>query len=239
MDYRTHEIGAPENSFWFKSRQDLLTVFFGKLPPMTAGASQRSILNIGSGTGHDLQVMQQYGKLHVMDIEPRAIELIPDNLVHEKRVGDVRNISYEDNTFDVVVTCDMLEHVDNDVQAVKEILRVLKPGGYLIFTVPAFNAIYSGHDRDMLHHRRYNKSMARVLLRDFKKVELGYWFCTLFPAAAAHRLYHRNDDKQSPYVLPAILDKGVYATLKLENWLISKGVRLPFGLSLYGIYQKP
>ena len=235
MDYRTHEIGAPQNSFWFKGRQDFINVLLSKLP---ASSTPRTILNIGSGTGHDLHIIKQYGKLHVMDIEPRAIELIPANLVDEKRVGDVRNISYPDATFDLVISCDMLEHVDNDTQAVSEIYRVLKPGGIFVFSVPAFNFIYSGHDKDMLHHRRYNKSMARVLLRNFKKIELGYWFCSLFAPAAAHRLYYRNADTQSPYVLPAILDKSIYGVLKAENWLISKGITLPFGLSLYGIYRK-
>lgn len=235
MDYRTHQVGASTQSYWFKGRQDFVDVMFAKLETLPKNCK---ILVVGSGTGHDLEQLGKFGKLHVLDIEAQAIQLVPQHLVETKTVGDVCDMPYESDSFDVVVAFDMLEHVENDVKAVSEIRRVLKKDGRLVFTVPAFNALFSGHDVAMHHYRRYNKKMARTLMSNFQKVDLGYWFFFLFAPAALIRLANKRSEKQSTYVLPAILDKAVTGILKTENFLIKKGLGFPFGLSLFGIYKK-
>ncbi len=166
----------------------------------------------------------------------KAIDCIPDNLVFEKKVADVLSIPYEDNFFDIIVSFDVLEHIKEDQKAVKEILRVLKPGGSFVFTVPAYNFIYSGHDKKLNHFRRYNKKTITNLLKDFSDSSLGYWFFSFFVPVAVLRLFETKISSQRR--IPSFLNKLAYKILSLENWLMSKGLRFPFGLTIWGQCKK-
>lgn len=232
MDYKDYSAGATEEHFWFKGKSDLIEVLLQK----ASRGKKCKILDIGAGTGEDLKVITKFGDVFVIDIEKKAIDLISQDLVAEKQVADVLDIPYDDNSFDIVVCFDVLEHVEDDAKAVAEILRVLKPGGSFVFTVPAFNCIYSEHDRKLHHFRRYNKKSISLLLKDFTRETLGYWFFFLFLPAVFIRWMSRDISTNDSFF--RILHPLFYKILSLENWLIRKGTKFPFGLSIYGIVVK-
>jgi len=236
MDYRDVEIGATKDYFWFEAKVGLIDLLFRKLE----GQETLKILNVGAGTGNDIAVLNRFGQVYVVDIDERVLDLIPNELVAEKKVCDVCAMPYPDGFFDRVAAFDLLEHIENDHKAIQEIHRVLRKDGALIFTVPAFPFLYSAHDKALHHFRRYNVKMLEARLRQFKRFKIGYWVFSLFLPIAAFRLMKRNDPipKVSIFPIPRIVDRIFFSLLKIENWLIAHHFHLPFGVTLYGIFQK-
>ncbi|OGR88219.1 MAG: hypothetical protein A3A86_04295 [Elusimicrobia bacterium RIFCSPLOWO2_01_FULL_60_11] len=237
MDYRDAQTGTTKDYFWFEAKDGLIEVLFGKVK----GQGPLKILNLGAGTGRDIEIVRRFGQVYVVDIDPRALDLIPDELVVEKKAVDARSLPYPDGFFDRVAAFDVLEHIEKDEEAIREIRRVLKKGGSFIFTVPAFPFLYSAHDKALDHFRRYDRRALEGQLSGFDLIETGYWVCSLFPLIAAFRLLKRNDPapKVGLLPLPRAVDRLFFYLLKAENRLIEKGVHLPFGVTLYGICRKP
>jgi ubiquinone/menaquinone biosynthesis C-methylase UbiE len=235
MDYQDYQDGTSQQHFWFKAKNELINILLSKIN----FDSKKHILDIGAGTGDNLSTLNKFGLIHVIDINQEALDLIATT-VFEKKCCDACNLSYEDNSFDTVVAFDVLEHVEDDQQAISEIFRVLKPGGFFIFTVPAYQRLFSTHDRSLHHVMRYNKKDIRLLLKNFNPMYLGSWVSIPFPCIAIFRLITKNRrysnyEKHSYKIINFLL----YTILKGETWLIKKGIQLPWGLTIYGIYQKP
>ena len=233
MDYKDYQCGMNENSFWLKGKRGLIDVLFKFLK----SNKNLKILNVGAGTGEDLDVIGKNGEVYAIDIDEKALSLISEKKVVEKKLGDICKIPYEDNHFDVVVAFDVLEHVENDYKAVMEIKRVLNDSGVFIFTVPAFQFLYSKHDKDLNHFRRYNKKSIKKLLNNFDFLYSGYWLFLFFLFLVVQKLFlsFLNLSKLTKASLPRFVDNFLYKTLNFENWLISKKIKFPIGLTFYGM----
>lgn len=234
MDYRDHQAGVDGQHFWFKGKNLLINYLLSKASQF----KNAKILNVGVGTGEDLGTIKKFGSVYVLDVDEQALDMIPEHAVVEKKMADVCAIPYPDNSFDIVVAFDVMEHVQNDQKMADEIYRILKPGGMFVFTVPAFNFLYSAHDQVLHHFRRYNKKMVRPVMKNFTKITLGYWFFFLFGPAAASRLINKKSASSSMFKLPSWINSFFYQLLSFETWLLEHGLSFPFGLTLYGIYKK-
>jgi hypothetical protein len=105
--------------------------------------------------------------------------------------------------------------------------------------VPAFNWLFSAHDRLLGHYRRYTLGELRAMFATFEHITSGYWCCLPFPALAAQRLltrFRRNPAHVRP--LPRPLNTVLYRLLCLENGLLSRGARLPFGSTAFCVCRK-
>ena len=234
MDYRDYIDGQSGDQFWFRSKKDLINILLNKI-----GLKNLKILNIGAGTGIDLEIMNRFGNIHIIDVNKKALDLIPSNLYSEKKICDATALPYPNDFFDIVCSFDVFEHIKNDGKAVLEAHRVLKKKGLLLFMVPAFNFLYSAHDRALLHYRRYSKKKIQGMLKIFKYEYLSYWNSILFlPLSILRLLKKRAKPKTDYFNLPYILEKAFLNFLRIENKLIMKDYRLPFGLSLVGVYRK-
>ncbi|MDP2159618.1 MAG: class I SAM-dependent methyltransferase [Flavobacterium sp.] len=236
MDYKDYQAGATKDFFWHKAKIQLISILLNKVK----SDKRVKILNVGVGIGDELPVVHKFGDLYVIDIDPKALELIPRELVFEKKICDACHMSYPDSFFDLAVAFDVLEHVENDIELINEIYRVLKPEGVFIFTVPAFNFLFSSHDRALKHFRRYDKRTIKNRLSMFKCIELGYWVFSLFLPVAAQRLLNRKSSTHEVHFmrLPGIINNILYYLLMVENRLIKHRISLPVGTTIYGIYKK-
>lgn len=234
MDCIDYESGRRCDGFWFRGKMNLIDIIMSKNMKRRV-----KILNVGVGTGDDLRVLKKYGDNYVIDINKKAIDMIKRGLCVEKKVADACKMPFPNKTFDVVISFDVLEHIENDTKAVSEIHRVLKDGGKFIFGVPAFNFLFSSHDRALEHKRRYNKPMLKKLMKDFSNARMFYWNASLFVPVAALRKARKN----SPSAVdnpdfPKPINDLLYFLLSTESNLLKRGVQMPFGLSIVGICEK-
>ena len=156
--------------------------------------------------------------------------------------NDAAKLCFKDKTFDCVIVLDVLEHLDNDKDAYREALRVLKRNSYLIISVPAMKFLFGPHDRRLKHRRRYSRKMLKDLINDsnLKIIKFTYWNSFLFLPIALIRLYKKmfNIKKSDLTEFNKNINFVLTKTLIFENKLIKKGFKFPFGLSLVVVLKK-
>jgi ubiquinone/menaquinone biosynthesis C-methylase UbiE len=236
MDYKDYEAGKSGDDFWFRAKKQLIkSLLLRELGPR----KKLKILNIGAGTGEDLEILNKFGDVYVIDIEKKALELIPEKLYKEKKICDACSLNYPDNFFDLVVAFDVFEHIEKHRKAIKEVYRVLKRKGNLIFSVPAFKFLYSAHDKALKHERRYSKKELKDLLKDFKKVNLSYWNSFLFLPITLQRIAKKRAiPKVEAPKFNIYLDNLLFKLLNLENFLIKRNFKFPWGITIIGCCKK-
>lgn len=234
MDIKDLHSGMQAGHFWLEAKRVMIDVLMSRA---TDENRKLKILNIGAGTGEDFKILAKYGELTAIDIDAATVYLMPDEVVKKKMVADACKMPFQTAAFDIIVAFDVLEHIERDDEAVAEIYRCLKPGGGLVYSVPAFNFLFSKHDNVLGHVRRYNKPMLNKLLQSFTQTYASYWFFFLFVPAALVRLIQRDKINNGEVgVFTNTIFRWVLCT---ENWLLRKGLRYPWGLSLIGIVNKP
>lgn len=151
--------------------------------------------------------------------------------------------------FDVVVASDFIEHLDDDVSAVKKMYSTLKKGGLLLITVPAYPWMFSSHDLALNHKRRYSRAMLENLLKcaGVSEVKLFYWGGMLFPFMFPVRITQKvllkkrnNEGKYETikYELPRFLNDFFMWLLDFELRRIKENKPMKVGSSLVAIAVK-
>lgn len=233
MDYIDFKRGLTDELFWFRAKRELLDMMLGQAAP---SPSRQKVLSVGCGVGYDLDVMARMGEVYVMDTEAKALQCIPDASVVQKKLGDICSGGFDDGFFDTIVAMDVLEHIEDDACAIAQIARMLRPGGSLVLTVPAFQFLYSAHDSSLGHKRRYSKpTLLKLLDSRFKVQKIGYWTGMLFVPLAIQRLIERGQSKPTLTTPPRLVNSALYGIMRLENSLIRHGIPMPFGTSIYAI----
>jgi len=194
-----------KNWWWFSGRRDLILQLISDI-------SYEKVLEIGCGSGELSKYQKNYTGI---DISPKSSKFI---------VGDAQKLPIKDNSFDLILLLDLLEHTDDKV-VIEEVYRVLKPNGYVIITVPAFMFLWSQHDIDNHHVKRYRRG--ELPLSKFELLKFTYWNTILFPMMV---LAKRK--KKQLTVLPKTINYILESVLKIENYLISKNIILPIGVTL-------
>jgi SAM-dependent methyltransferase len=228
------EIGQ-NGHFWYQARQGLLARLIADA--FADGLPGRNILEVGAGLGEETGLLTPYGRVISLDNDAETV-------MAARRLG--RNILHLDiereklpEKYGAACLFDVLEHLDNDAAALKKLRNALEPGGLLLFTVPAFPALFSGHDRASGHRRRYTRRELRAKLLDagFSDTGLYYWNSLLFPLEAAYRLLKkakRAPDGTDAKPLPPWLNAVLRRVLEAETKGLFKSNLLPFGLTIYG-----
>ncbi len=195
------------------------------------------LLDVGCGPGWDLAALPAGVSAVGLDRDGRHVAFAPFVL------GDAGRLPFRDAAFDVVWTLDLLEQRGVDaLQALRDIARVLRPGGQVLVRVPAHSWLYGPHDRLWGGARRYARSELAALVRDagLSIRRLTYANCLLFPITATARLLARaglvSGDDLRP--VPTPFDRLLLGVLKIEaRWLRRRD--LPVGLSLLCLAEVP
>ncbi len=189
------------HSWWFVSRRKILRALLRKFLPPTD--STRSILDAGCGTGINLALLSEFGSVLGVDRSEEAIRFCHLRQATNVRQAELEALPYGEATFDLVTALDVLEHIPNDGQALGEIARVCRPGGYVLITVPVFPSLWCEHDEINHHVRRYEPRRIRELIAEngLSIVHQSFMNAWLLPAALLWRwrkqvirLFARNED---------------------------------------------
>lgn len=222
--------------WWYRARRDILADLIARRIQLPKDAH---ILEIGCGTGHNLEMLARFGRVDGIEIDEAARDIASGRLGHKVMDSPLPELpGIEDRSYDLVAILDVLEHVEQDREALASIARKLRPGGKLLITVPAFPWMWSAHDEVNHHKRRYTRATLRKVIGESGlELEMMSWFNSLlFPLAAAARLAGRvtgkqdSDDKMPPAPVNALFE----AVFGLERYALGR-VPFPPGVSLVAI----
>jgi SAM-dependent methyltransferase len=138
--------------WWFAGRRRIIGGFVEEICREMKEERTR-ILDVGCGTGANLELLAQYGDAEGVDISADALAFCRARGLEKVRLGAAETLPYEDGSFDLVTALDVVEHLDDDVAGLREMRRVLRPGGRALLFVPAFMFLWGVQD-DVSHHRR-------------------------------------------------------------------------------------
>jgi SAM-dependent methyltransferase len=228
--------------WWFVGRRKLV----GEILRNEAGGNGRlRILDVGCGTGANLQAFVRYGSTIGVDYSKEALDLCSRRNVNAVCLAQAERLPFADDSFDVVTALDLLEHTDEDLVALAEMQRVCKPGGLLIIIVPAYGFLWSEHDEALKHRRRYTAHELRnkLSVSGFDLKRSTYFITALFWPVLALRIYQglfKNNSvpKTSMRILPRWMNSLLVGILDVERWCL-RGMNLPFGVSAVALARKP
>lgn len=198
-----------------------------------AGAS---LLNVGCGAGHFNQMADRAGFV-VTGVEPeKATFDLAVRAANGSRVqvlhGDLGSVPAQQK-FDVIVMHDVLEHIEDDLAAVKKLSTLLAPNGVLILSVPALPGLFGLHDENLGHFRRYTKgSLLRVLKTEFKVDHCRYYGFVFIPIVYLLSVVFRR-----PYPSGSVQDGWVNKVIRFLCWG-EAWVPLPLGTSVIGRFLR-
>lgn len=224
--------------WWWRAREELLVRHIARL---LAGRSAGEILDFGCGDGLLFPVLSRFGDPH--GIEPDARLLDPAGPWRERiRTDALTPDPAETARYGLIVTLDVLEHIAEPAPVVRELARRLRPGGWFIATVPAFQSLWTTHD-DINHHvRRYRVAELESLVRGagLEVVDARYFFTALAIAkwgvARVERVIHPTP---RPAALPPTpINALALAVSRLEQRLLGDA-HPPFGSSALVIARTP
>ncbi len=246
--YEVHKIHQQDN-WWFKARREIVHSIIDKY----IVDSNNNILEVGAGYGIMTSMLKEYGTV-------TAIEPYPDSALALRNAFNIKTFcctldefdEYKGNRqYDIVAMFDVLEHIeDNSGDTLFKVGRLLKNKGLFIFTVPAYNFLWSKHDELNNHYRRYTRGKIVQRLgwfgwhektdtKDYKfTIKKATYFNTLlFPLALLDKLWFAKN-KQSYSLNPnRVVNSILYSIFKIERYIL-KYFNLPYGVSILLVAEK-
>jgi SAM-dependent methyltransferase len=230
------------NNWWFKAR---LQIIRSQVQKIAAGRTDLRILNVGVATGATSEMLEEFGTVKSVEFDPDCFAFVKERLSIDLEQGSILDLKYPDNSYDLVCAFDVIEHVDDDKLAVKEMQRVCAADGSVFVTVPAFMFLWSHHDVVNQHFRRYTLGSLKALFPQTKIVFSTYINAILFIPIALVRgisklIPFKREGSGSDFGLikSAFLNRMFYQIFLSENNLVKTRISLPFGVSVMIIVKK-
>ncbi len=243
---------AEDDHWWFSSRTRALNTV---MAPLLSGKPNLKLLDVGCGAGNMIHHLSQYGQVKGLEIDERPVKKARERGYDVQQFDATQPMPFADNTFDAVTTLDVIEHNRDDLAILADSFRILKPGGYMIITVPAYMWLWTHNDDLNAHVRRYTAGELRQKLTQtgFEISRVTYNNFFIFPVAASLLLlrqatdrkkvlasHHLSQDEYQVELEPAspVVNGVLTGVGKVEAGLMRQ-IDLPFGTSLIAIGQKP
>ena len=193
-----------------------------------------------------LGYLSRYGHAQGIDADEQAVRFCMERGVRDVQQVTASTLPFADGTFDLVTILDVLEHIDDDAGTLRELHRVLRPGGMLLVSVPAYRFLWGPQDEISNHKRRYlaRELRTRLVEAGFRVRKLSYFNTILFPAIAGIRLVRPyrpgSPNLKSDFTMtrPGPANTLLGRIFGLEAPIVRR-MDLPFGVSILALAQKP
>jgi len=234
---------AEATHFWFHGFRAHMVP---QIAAIAGGRTDLRIIDCGCGTGFNLRLLQPYGRVFGFDITEAGVARTRARGLPVAR-ADVQRIPFADNTFDLATSFDVLQTVPDDRLALREMARLLKPGGHVLLNVTALDWLRGDHSEVWHEQRRYTIERGASLLEaaGLERVRLAYLFGSLVPLMLAVRTGQRllrpfrTPAGDSDLTVPVVpVNAALTWTVKAEAAL-ARRVPLPVGSSMMIVGKKP
>jgi SAM-dependent methyltransferase len=233
---------AADAHFWYHG----FRLFLGSaLTDVAAGRTNLRIIDCGCGMGQNMPLLAPHGRVVGFELEQRAAAAGRE-FGEPIACADITRIPFPDDLFDLAVSFDVLQVVEPDMAAVREMARVVRPGGYVVLSVAALELLSGDHAEVWNEYRRYTPRTARELAESagLRVERVSFAFACLFPLMLGVRTMQRlsrpfrgapsHSDMEVPW---APLNAALMRLLDVEA-AVSRYVAMPIGTSLIVVARK-
>ena len=231
-----------DQHWWYAGRRRIIASWVESVC-REIGKRRPRILDVGCGTGANLQMLAEFGVAEGVDVSAEALDFCRGRGLGTVRQGAAESLPYEDAQFDLVTGLDVVEHLDDDVAGLREMFRVLRPGGRALLFVPAFMFLWGVQDDISHHRRRYTLGELKAKLRQvgFAVERASYanitFFAPIFLGRIIMRVTGLRPDSENNINIGA-LNGLLGRVLGAESWWLRK-LSFPFGVSIICVARRP
>lgn len=227
-----------KDHWWYEARR----IIFADIIKGLKLPADAKILEAGCGPGANLEMLQKFGQVSGFDPDEFAANHATQVSKLDIKQGDLPDNCPFEGPFDLVGSFDVIEHIDDDVGSVKTLADVTKDGGHLLFSVPAYQWMWSHHDEINHHKRRYTVPRLKKVLEDagLEVVKISYINMWLFPLAVTVRFLKKllGKDNESDVKLPSPFVNKTLKNIFASERALLKTSGMPFGLSVVALCKK-
>jgi SAM-dependent methyltransferase len=228
--------------WWFVGRRKILESFLEPIiRRIRHPRSTIRILDVGCGTGANIEMLSQYGEAEGVDVSDDALEFCRQKGLKVQK-GLAETLPYEDEAFDLTTALDVVEHLDDDIAGLKEMFRVTKSGGYSLIFVPAFMWLWGVQDDISNHRIRYTKKqiVERLTRAGYKVERATYANWTFFTPILAGRTIMKitglKPESENNITISGL--NGVFGKIFGAERFWLKNFNFPLGVSIVVVARK-
>ena len=231
MDNKTfsRQIKNQKKHWWFQARKKIIDQIISSINLK----KKKNILDFGAGSGVNLDMLRKHGLVDIHEQNKYARAIIKK----EKKIKNLYStLKIKKNFYDLILLADVIEHVKQPKELLKDLKKFLKKDGHILITVPAYQFLFSKKDKVLGHYRRYNKELLKTELSGFKVENISYFntfLCIpIIIMTMLNKFLKRDYIRQVETTPNFILNKLCYIIFASEKYFI-KYFNLPFGISIY------
>jgi SAM-dependent methyltransferase len=244
-DYYEDYYNAELTHWWFSARRVIVASLLRKFAPTS---HTLDVADIGCGMGANFRMLSEFGRVFGVDSSTTALGFSRQRSEGSLVAAGLPTLPFPNERFDVVCAFDVVEHVQDDRAACRELWRICRPGGLLIVTVPAYDWLWSEHDVVNEHKRRYTRRQLKDCLSQpgAQLLKLSYMNTVLAPPLILYRLLKsllvgkKKDSgpaRSDIFTLPPTVNSFLKKVFSSEaKWLLHGN--FPFGVSVVSVAQK-
>lgn len=234
---------AERKHWWHRARRAILQRVMNYY--VFSGSPGKYILDVGSGTGANYEFLSQFGNVVGLEPSQQALKFCHERGFKNVIRGDITTcpLSVAEKTYDCITLFDVLEHIKDEDAALACLSKVIKQGGHLFITVPAFSFLWSPFDEFSHHQRRYTVNILkeRIGQHGFRVVSISYFNMFLFPLVFVARklesIFHIRSSEDDLRVPSKFLNAFLFFIFQSEKYFLPH-IRFPFGVSIICVAQK-